>query len=285
MYIRPITRTFLITCLLAALTACGGGAKVTSPAPTIVIPTQAGGPSLPTAAMPAALATALPTFASAAPTASLSLSASSLAPTSAGPTRISMAAGKTVASVDGALSAGGSAVYLANAQANQYLMANLSSTNQDLVLKITAPDGSLLLSSADKHQTWQGALPQSGDYSLTVIANGAGASYGLSVVIPARVTFKAGAISASLSGYVGASEVTTYLLRAMQGQTLSVSIAAPQKDVFLTIYGLDDGQPYVRSVTGSTSASFSLPSSQDYVIEAVSTGKAAENYTITFTAK
>jgi hypothetical protein len=281
---RLIKTVIALSCLSFILAACAGGAKATQPAPTIVIPTQPAQPSLqsapPTAILPTALPTAIPS------TNTPVLPTSTTAPTAGSASRISMAAGKTEAFAEGALSAGGSVAYLVNAQANQYMMTSFSSANQDLALKITSPDGSVILASADKQNSWQGTLPKTGDYTVSIVAPAAaGGNYDMSVIIPARVVFKTGAVSASLNGYVGAHEVTTYLLRAMQNQTMSVAISAPKNDVFLTIYGLDDGQPYVRSVTGSTSASFKLPSTQDYVIEAVSTGDAAESFAITFTVK
>ena len=40
----------------------------------------------------------------------------------------------------------------------------------------------------------------------------------------------------------------------------------------LTIYGIQDGQPLIRSVTGATTFKGTLPGTQDYMIEAVGIG-------------
>ena len=105
----------------------------------------------------------------------------------------------------------------------------------------------------------------------------------MNVTIPVRVTFKTGAVSATVDGRVGPQQINTYLLRALKDQTMTVTITSSKNNILLTIYGLEDGTPYVRSVMGLTTFTFKLPSSQDYVIQCVSTSDSAENYTVTFT--
>ena len=88
-----------------------------------------------------------------------------------------------------------------------------------------------------------------------------------------------------MNAKVGANGITTFLMRALQDQTLNVKIISTVGDVFLTIYGLQDGQPYIRSVTGQTSYSFKLPATQDYVIQCVNTGSKSEDLIVTFKAQ
>jgi hypothetical protein len=99
------------------------------------------------------------------------------------------------------------------------------------------------------------------------------------------VIFNLGSPSIALDGSVDAHQITTYMLKGEKDQTLGVIINGPGNDVFLTIYGLQDGQPYIRSVTGNVAAKIKLPVSQDYVIQCVSTGDSNENFKITFEEK
>jgi len=200
-------------------------------------------------------------------------------------TSLGMAAGATSVSAGGSLSQNGRASYRVQAASGQYMMLGLSSNSSDLYLDVKAPDGSSLLSASQKKTSWQGSLPASGAYVVSAVANGAGGNFSLNVTIPERVTFQQGATKASLKGQVGAQDINTYLLRALKGQNMSVTVKAPGDDIYLTIYGLDDGQPYVRSMMAQTSYSFDLPSTQDYVIQLVSNHSSSETYSVDFVVK
>ena len=200
-------------------------------------------------------------------------------------TSLGMAAGATSVSVDGSLSQNGRKSYRVQAASGQYMMVGLNTASTDMYLEIQEPDGSLLLPASQKQTSWQGTLPASGSYVLTAISYGAGATYNLNLIIPVRVTFKPGAVTASLDGQIGPLDINTYLLRALKGQTMTVTVNSPHNDLYLTIYGLDDGQPYVRSMMHQTSFSFELPSTQDYTIELVSDHATTENYSLEFTVK
>lgn len=199
--------------------------------------------------------------------------------------RLAMQSGATSVQVNGSVSAGGRVSYLANAGAQQLMMVMLTSAATDLALEVQAPGGSYLIKTSDATAYWQGFLPSSGDYRIGVVSPSADANFILSVTIPARVNFAAGANSATLDGKIAGRDVNTYLLRALKDQTMTVTIDSNNDDVFLTIYGLQDGNPYVRSVMGQASHSFKLPMTQDYVIQCVNTGDSGETYTVKFTAK
>ena len=53
---------------------------------------------------------------------------------------------------------------------------------------------------------------------------------------------------------------------------MTITLTSPASNVLLTIYGLDDGSPLVRYVSGATSWSGTLPATQDYMVEAFATG-------------
>lgn len=118
------------------------------------------------------------------------------------------------------------------------------------------------------------------EYIISIYAKGGATTFTLQVTIPARISFAAGAISGSVSGQILGRDILTYLAGASAGQTMTASIVSPKNDVFLTIYGLNDGQPLVRSALGQTTWTGKLPLTQDYVIEAVNTGSTEEKITL-----
>ena len=90
------------------------------------------------------------------------------------------------------------------------------------------------------------------------------------VAAPTRIQFDPGATSVTLLGALPAGGIDEYLLYALGGQTMTVTITSPGDNVYLTIYGLSDGIPLVRSASDATSWTGVLPASQDYSIKAVS---------------
>ncbi len=200
-------------------------------------------------------------------------------------TRLSMITGRTAVSVDGHVGKKGRMTYLVGASAGQTMMVTIDTGNKPLYLEIQAPDGTILLSASDQSDTWQGSLPQDGDYLVSVVTTGDATDFTLNITIPVRITFQSGAVSASTTGVVGPDEVISYLLKAAKGQSMTVTITSPNDDIYLNIYGLQDGKTYVRLAKDLTTASFDLPSNQDYVVQAVSTGDKTENYTINFKVK
>lgn len=196
--------------------------------------------------------------------------------------RVSMKTGRTAVSVDGHVVKNGMTSYLIGALANQYMMVNINSSDRQVYLEIQAPDGTFLASADDKLESWEGTLPENGDYVLTIFTPGSASDFTYTVTIPVRIKFKSGAISASQDGTIGANDTNSYLLRALKGQTMTVTIDSDNSDVVLNIYGLQDGKTYVKASLGESTATFKLPSTQDYVIQCVSNGSSTENYTITF---
>jgi len=111
------------------------------------------------------------------------------------------------------------------------------------------------------------------------------ANYSLNVTIPVRISFAPGAISAQVQGTTSQGRIVTYLLKANGGQTMTVNLTAPPNSAGITIYGVDDGQPLIRSQTGATSFSGVLPATQDYVIQVVPFGNSTVNFTLNVTVQ
>ena len=198
-------------------------------------------------------------------------------------TRVQFAPGATSATVQGQLAAGAIAEYVLRASANQWMMVSVYSPKDDVWLEISGvQDGQPLLRAALGQTTWSGVLPGTQDYLIKAVSMGGATSFTLSVIIPQRIQFAAGATSATLTGQLAAHETDEYVLRAMAGQTMTVAITAPNNDVLVEIYGIEDGQPLVRTVMGLSQWTGVLPATQDYDVKAVSVG-GATSYTMKVT--
>lgn len=194
--------------------------------------------------------------------------------------RIRFPSGATAASVEGQVSAGGSSSYVLSAAKGQLLIAQLASAAQDLTLRVLNAQNQQVL--AGNSMNVQTVLPSTGDYIIQVLGGSQAGAFALGVTIPARITFAPGAVSASVDGKIVAHFATTYLLRALANQTMTVKVTSPSNAVALTIYGLDDGQPLLRAESGQTNWSGTLPATQDYVIMVV---PAVDSTTFTLTTR
>jgi hypothetical protein len=194
--------------------------------------------------------------------------------------RLSFASGATSTYVDGTINRGQTLNFLLRALAGQTMLATVYSPASNVYLGIVGlSDGIPLMRTAVAGTQFTGNLTATQDYQISLFSPDQRSTYTLQVIIPARIQFAPGAISANVDGRVIGGSTNHYLLRANAGQTMSVTIFSPRNDLFLTIYGMQDGSPLVRSVSGAASWSGVLPGSQDYFIEVVSTGDTS-NYTL-----
>ncbi len=198
-------------------------------------------------------------------------------------TRINLPAGATSTSVDGVVVGNGIRTYVVGAARDQLLMASISSASQDLTLRIVDAGNMQVLASVYGPAV-QAVLPRNGDYLVQVVDGSDGADFTLGITIPARISFAPGAVSATVDGQIVNHYATTYLLRAMQDQTMTVTITSDSAGLALTIYGLSDGQPLVRSHLGLTTWTGTLPATQDYVIMIVPSVDTAD-YSLTTTVE
>ncbi len=195
--------------------------------------------------------------------------------------RIQFGAGKTAATVTGQLQAQGMDIYTLAAQAEQQMTVML--TTQDGEARITVLDGQGDFLDGDMSpKFWRGYLPETSDYVIRVYGGETAVSYTLQIIIPQRITFDPGAISATVAGNVAAHESNDYILAAQAGQTMTVNITSPNSNVLLTIVGAD-GIPLTNGLmSGATSWQGELPATQDYTLRAIGTLDPA-SYTLTVT--
>ncbi len=250
--------------LILTIACVGSSVPTTSPSgiETIVAATmQAITPAAsPTAQLsPSALptATTAPTFPAVADTA---------APAA---TRINFLTNATTGVVTAPIQPGQSIFYVLQASQAQPMIVRVDSLNNDITLSVKTQGGTSLLSAGSRSSSWQGTLPQTEDYYIGVFGGGSTENFTLTIEIPSRIKFAAGTVAATVRGQTVAGYSVAYTVFAIKGQKMTVNLNGVGSDGALTIYGFVDGQPYVRSVTGQTSFTFKLPSTQDYVIEVV----------------
>jgi spore coat assembly protein SafA len=180
------------------------------------------------------------------------------------PARLAFAAGGTSAVVTGSLNAGGNAYYVIRAGAKQVLEVTSSSPDPNLQMAIYAASGSTIKSLSSNNPNFRGYLPATQDYLLVVHAS-QNTTFSMNVDIPARISFVAGAISASVSGNLAAHASQYYVLRALKGQQLQVSVTPQNMNMRLVIYGFD-GTVLRSGMGGPPSFNGTLPGTQDYLV-------------------
>ncbi len=202
---------------------------------------------------------------------------------------IQFSPGATEAEVQGQMPAGEIRAYSLNALANQNMQLSLSSNSNTARIAVLAPSGAPLPPQRGNPEGtyWQGNLPANGDYTIQVLAGDGAptANYSLNVTIPVRIVFAPGAISNQQQGLTSNGRIVTFLLKANGGQTMTANLLAPPSSAGITIYGLEDGQPLIRSQSGATSFNGQLPATQDYVIQVVPFGNTQVNFTLDITVQ
>jgi hypothetical protein len=81
-----------------------------------------------------------------------------------------------------------------------------------------------------------------------------------------RITFASGATVWYRQGSLTFPNRKEFVLRALAGQVMTVAVVSPKNLANFAITGLSDGQPYKRLENESRYYTFTLPSTQDYLI-------------------
>ncbi len=201
---------------------------------------------------------------------------------SAKPTRIVFEPGATSASVEGEVTDKAKVTFVVRAMKGQLMMVTLSAPQDDIFLGITTDDGSPLVRPVAEAQHWTGELPRSGDYYIEVVAMRQGAPFSLFVQIPRTITFPEGSNTVTFQGVVRQGQMVDYLLKARQGQHLTVSVDSPNKEALLNIVALENGAPLLRYVAEETTFDEVLPFDDKYLISVFGGGSQVK-YTLTVT--
>jgi len=174
-------------------------------------------------------------------------------------------------------------VYVLRASAGQILDVQVDWSGGQVLLEISGADGTVLKHAAVGSTLWRDYLPSTQDYFVKVIAEGGAADYSLRVSVPARISFAAGAVSATVTGRVESYGSVLYVLRAGAGQEMEIELDAADPTILPSIWGFD-GSVLKRYVDGAQSWSGDLPSTQDYFILVSSYGGAGA-FSLTVTVR
>jgi len=196
-------------------------------------------------------------------------------------TRITFLNGATVGVVSAPIQAAHSQSYVLKALKAQPMFVFVASPHNDVTVSIKTQDGTNILGEAAHQNSWQGSLPQTGDYFLTIYGGASTENFSLTVTVPLRIVFAAGATSGTVNGTTAGGYGVSYALFAGKGQDMNVDIENHSDKASLSIYGFTDGQRFLRSDKGQTSFHFKLPSTQDYIIVVVPTADNEVSFTLT----
>ena len=207
-------------------------------------------------------------------------------PVTSGTVRIDFAAGTTSTDVVGELQPGQMQDFVVGAMSQQPLMVSTNSFHNDVTFSVKGlKDGKILLAASEKLSSWQTMLTVTQDYMIRVIAGATTEKFTLNVNLPARISFAAGAISVKETGKTVGGRVVSYILRADANQTMNIALDALNTSALLSVYGFQDGQPYLRSAVGSQTFNMKLPATEDYVIQVVPNAGQEANYSLNITIK
>jgi hypothetical protein len=203
-----------------------------------------------------------------------------------GGTRISFAPGATAYVAQGTLQPGTPQNFVVRAMQGQPLIVSVESANQDATFSVVGrEDGKTLLDVARNLSSWQTILTSTQDYLITIYPGADAENFTLNVIIPARITFQAGTNSANLQGSTPSGLIVSYVLRASAGQQMDINLNSPDGNAVLGVYGYQDGQPYLRSATESTTFSMKLPTTEDYIIQVAPRAGQVASYSMKVTVK
>lgn len=199
--------------------------------------------------------------------------------------RVEFMAGTTQTVVTGQVKAGQALSYVVQAAQNQPMIAMLDSANQDAKLSIRGQNGTALLPLAAGLSNWQGLVPTTQDYFIDITGGSETESFSFNLTIVARVQFAPGETRTVLRGVTSGGFAVSYVVHAMQGQKMDVMLNVPPDTAAISIWGFDDGQPYLRSQSETVDFSMKLPSTQDYIIEVVPRAGGTVEYNMTVRIK
>jgi hypothetical protein len=153
---------------------------------------------------------------------------------------------------------------------------------QGLRFSIVGADGYVVKPMGEAHV--RTVVPSTQDYYVELLSDVGETSYQLSLLIPVRIRFAAGATSATVTGNLEQTDMRHYVLRALGGQRMIVATHTTTGEVRMVISGAD-GQVLLSGRAGPPGGVFDgiLPSTQDYLISLRAEGEAGAKYSLDIT--
>jgi hypothetical protein len=160
--------------------------------------------------------------------------------------------------------------------------ATVGATGQGLRFSIVGADGTVVKPMGDAHV--RTVVPGTQDYYVELVSDVGGVSYQMSVFIPVRIQFEAGATSAALAGSLAAGDARHYVFHALGGQRALIDPHTTRGQVQLIIWGAD-GQVLLSGHAGPPSGPYDgvLPTTQDYIIGVRADSETGADYILEIT--
>jgi hypothetical protein len=193
--------------------------------------------------------------------------------------RIRFAPGATQATVEGSLPAGGRAIYVMGVAAGQFIEMNatVGTIGQGLRFSIVGADGFVVKPLGEAHV--RTIVPSTQDYYVELVSDVGAVDYRISVLIPVRIRFAPGAISAEVAGSLAPGDMRHYVLRALAGQRMLVIPRTTRGKIDLVISGAD-GQVLLNGRVAGSDFDGVLPNTQDYLVSVRAEGVSGAEYTL-----
>ena len=257
----------------AADTPMPDAAATDTPTPPTATATLAPPAATDTPTPPTVTATLAP------PTATATTAPATATPQLPAGVRVLFDAGATDTRVTGRLEGATSRTYILGIAEGQLIDIS-TPTGSHLEMAIQGADGTLV--QPQGRPFFRGVVPSSQDYLVTLTAGNATEDYSLYIIIPARITFDAGATTVQLETEIPADTIAHFVIRAMGGQTMTVDTTAAQGQIITIVYGAD-GTVLQTDHAGVPDFMGKLPSTQDYLIDLVAVGGVPASVTVDVT--
>ena len=196
-------------------------------------------------------------------------------PPTLAPVRFNFAPNYTAGSVSGTLLPGQTQDILFGAGAGQLTFVTADSPAKSVTFSLSGANGQVLVSPDQKTAHWQGYLPATQDYIVHLYGGSVADSYEVTFVMPVRINFAKGATSGGAYTTLAPYQVQSYVLNAGGGVPFLVNTG--NANTTITLFGANDGVvlvPAWSNTKGLPGWQGTLPSSQDYVVQAIAPASA-----------
>ncbi len=203
---------------------------------------------------------------------------------------LKFARGATRILVKGSLAAGASGSYVLGAEAGQLVVLTaLGQAGNDPSLVITSlPDGTVLQPGSLERSVWTTVLSKSQELLVQEKNRGMAASYELSVMVPALVRPRPGGGTVTRSGSTPAGLPVDYIVRALAGWKVKVSLESTGNGASLKTIGLISGSDVVavNDLSGEAASDrleLAPSSNRDYLVSVLPKDGTDVSYQLTLT--